>query len=779
MHRCGSGLCLLMTITFAIALTGCLGNSTPNSSTGGVQNVSLNPAANFSMDVGKSQVFTATATDANGRPVLGSTQFSVTIPPGASGPAPLSVASNGNACAGAWDAQVAICSPGTPGIALVTAVVNGVSSQPTTVYVHFHVDSLQIMPAQQTQPPFDCFSQDQTWLYQGSAYSNNLDITTSVGPLNWAVTNAAVLKTANLFPNMPLNQVQITASTPGVTQLYASVSGTNSNVLPITTCLIQYVRLQAQGLSGSSTTVNTGTTVTLQATAVDTLGFTLTKPPLTWGTDNPEVASFASLNTTTGINSVSARANLGGANLTASCTPPSCNVGVLPAIPVYSSGGQLSSTNPQSGYGAISLNVTTTSKPPTYTAWAATDMCQDAAGCQSVIFSVLPGITPIGITLNVPRTPNSLMFNYKTGPRAYLGSNQGLMYFDAGSSSHGAVTTVSNSTTPCNVALCGTVKAISNDGKQVVVSDDVSATPQVYIYNGSTQGITDLVLPSVVQSASFSPDQSKIFLLTNANTLFVYSTVDALGQVPAVTSGTDVGFSADGSFAYVAASSGGSGSVSAYSMCSVAGAPTVELANSPVATAGIPLRIFPSPNIQATTDFITQSVYALEPPNVQVLTAQFTQNPVVYDKDFCVPPSLFSFTAGSVYNLGQGTFIPLYSRLVANGSQIIIVAKKNPSVLIFNIANGTTTSVPLVNNGDPLAASSSTDGGQVYVAACDQYNTANPPACIAGSVHIVNTVTQGDFQQVPFINNGTNNMCNNVGQNAPLCVADMIAIQPQ
>jgi hypothetical protein len=777
MHRCGSGLCLLMTITFAIALTGCLGNSTPNSSTGGVQNVSLNPVSNFSMDVGKSQVFTATATDANGRPVLGSTQFSVTIPPGASGPAPLSVASNGNACAGTWDAQVAICSPGTPGIAQVTAVVNGVSSQPTTVYVHFHVDSLQIMPAQQTQPPFNCFSQDQTWLYQGIAYSNNLDITTSVGPLNWAVTNAAVLKTANLLPNMPLNQVQITASAPGVTQLFASVSGTNSNVLPITTCLIQYVRLQAQGLSGSSTTVNTGTTLTLQATAVDTLGFTLTKPPLTWATDNPEVASFASLNTTTGTNSVSARANLGGANLTASCTPPSCNIGVLPAIPVYASGGQLSSTNSQVGYGTISVNVTTTSNAPIYTAWAATNMCLNLSGCQSVTFPVTPGITPIGTILNVPRTPNSFMFNYQSAPRAYIGSNQGLMFFDSGSSSKGVVP-VTASTTPCNVSLCGTVVAISNDGKQAVVSDDVSATPQVYIFNGSTQATTDLVLPNVVRAAAFSPDQSKIFLLTDANTLFVYSTVDALGQVPAVTSGTDVAFSADGSFAYVAASSGGSGSVSAYSMCSVAGAPTVELANSPVATAGIPLRIFPAPNVQATTDSITQNVYALEPPNVQVLTAQYTQNPVVYDQNVCIPPSLFSFTAGTTYNLGQGVFIPLYARLVANGSQIIIVAQKNPSVLIFNIANGTTTSVPLVNNGDPLAASASTDGGQVYVGACDQYQP-DGKTCAAGSVHIVDTVSRGDFQQVPFINNSTNNMCSDLGQNAPFCVANLIAIQPK
>ena len=85
------------------------------------------------------------------------------------------------------------------------------------------------------------------------------------------------------------------------------------------------------------------------------------------------------------------------------------------------------------------------------------------------------------------------------------------------------------------------------------------------------------------------------------------------------------------------------------------------------------------------------------------------------------------------------------------------------------------------NNGDPLAASISTDGSQVYVAACDQYDvTQNPPVCSDGSVHIVNTISRGDFEQVPYTNNNnSNNMCNNLGGTQPLCVANLVAIQPQ
>ena len=783
MRRCSSGFLLIVAVSLALTLTACLGKSTPGSSGTGVQSVSLSPSVNFSMDIGTTQVFSATAKNAAGHTIIGSSlEFSVTVPPGTTSPAPRSIATNGNACAGTWDAAVAVCTPGAPGIALVTAVVNGVSSPPTTVYVHQHIDSLQVVQAEPQPPQYNCFSQGQTWIYKAVAYSKGVDITSTVGELTWATTNTGVLTTTEYEPpNQPnvLNEIQITAASPGITNLYAAVSGTASTPIPLTTCLIQYVRVRAQGLTGNSLSVNNTTSFPINATAVDTLGYTLAKPPLTWSTTDSEVVAFSSYTNSTGTNNATARNNLGGADVTVSCSPPTCNIGILPALPIYASTGLL--PNGLQGYGAISVNVTSTSPVPTYTAWAATDQCGNVSGCVSTVFRITPGTTnnPITATATMPRTPNSFMFNYQT--RIYIGSAQGLMYMDVASSP--TVNPVSSATTPCNVILCGKVLTISNDGKQVVISDNVSVTPHVYIYNsGAATGVnpvTDLVLPNVATAAAFSPDQSTIFLLTDAGTMFVYSIINALAPVPIPTSGTDVAFAADGSFAYVTGSLASAGEVAAYSTCATPTAASTELGAA--ATSGVPLQIFASPNLPpSSSDLVTQNVYVLEPPNVQALSASFTQTPINNNEFNCIPPAAgFTLTAGNTYNLGQGAFTPLYARIAGDGSELLIVGKNIPAVMIFNIASGTTSAIPLVNKAFPYSASASSDGSQVYVAACDQFQNNDPTqACLAGSVHVVSTIGQGDYQQVPFINNTTNNMCNNLGGSAPVCVPDLVAINP-
>ena len=117
MHRCGSGFLLTLVITFVVALTGCLGKSSPNPNGGAVKTVTLNPSSSFSIDVGGTQFFSASATDVNGRPVLGvSIQF-IVVSGNPNASAPLSVASNGSACAGTWYPTATLCSAGTPGIA--------------------------------------------------------------------------------------------------------------------------------------------------------------------------------------------------------------------------------------------------------------------------------------------------------------------------------------------------------------------------------------------------------------------------------------------------------------------------------------------------------------------------------------------------------------------------------------------------------------------------------------------------------------------------------------
>ena len=236
-------------------------------------------------------------------------------------------------------------------------------------------------------------------------------------------------------------------------------------------------------------------------------------------------------------------------------------------------------------------------------------------------------------------------------------------------SSSPAVTPVSQSITPCNVSLCGKVIAISNDGRQVAVSDDISPTPQVYIYNSAvasgTNPVTDLVLPGtggagspdVASSAAFSSDLSKLFHPDKCRKdVRVYLTVDALAQVTIPASGTAVAFFRRRQlrlpYRHVRRAAG---SVSAFSTCSTPGVPSTELGS--VATAGVPLQIFALPNLPANSSSeTTQNVFVLEPPNLQIFTAQFTQTPLSDTQFTCIPPTLSSFTAGPTFNLGQGAF---------------------------------------------------------------------------------------------------------------------------
>jgi hypothetical protein len=283
--------------------------------------------------------------------------------------------------------------------------------------------------------------------------------------------------------------------------------------------------------------------------------------------------------------------------------------------------------------------------------------------------------------------------------------------------------------------------------------------------------------------------------------MYVYSTVDALTPVPVATSVTDVKFSADGSFAYVAGTPAPGNSISGFATCNAQETDHDPLIPPPLdfdfvttPPLGVPRQIFPSPD--------GQHVLALDPPNggIDVFTFEDEQIPLPDGQFTCNAPTVNFPQIAQSFDLGQGkNFTPVYAQLVANGSEMIVVARHLPAVLLFNVGNGLSSSVPLFRPGfgdtDPLSASASTDGSQVYVAACDQYPNNDPTQpCASGSVHIVNTcgvlscgippnIGEGDFQQVPYVNvndNNNPNMCNNQGgTNPPLCLPNLIAIRPQ
>jgi hypothetical protein len=758
-RRCPRFFLSLTGMAVLLVLSGCVGKSSPNPEAGSVQRVNLSPASTISLEFTKTQNFSATAQNSAGGTVFTTIHFV------SDNNAVLTISNSGVACAGKWDSlsNPVVCAPGVEGIAHVTAEAEGVSSASATVFVHQHIQNIAVAPI--GTPDEDCFSQGVVGKFQATAFgANKVDITNSVGPINWSFTTGSVF-IVDTVAGLANNQIQVTASTPGMTQLFASVSGTTSNPQSFTTCLVSSIMLQVQGGSGNSTNLNAGGAKTIEATVVDTLGVTISKVPLVFSTSNPEIATVS----TSGV--VTGRQNTGTADISASCGPPTCNVGVLPGLPVYSTGGTLA--NGQPAFGVIVAHVTQAT-PPAAVAWAATTDCGTNFNCTSVMFPVALGTNPVGNPVGVPFTPNSLIFN-PSGSRLYMGSDQGLMFVDVGASTV-AVNTVSPATTPCRVAVCGKPLAISADGNRVVVSDTKTDPNQVYIFDAAnaTTPPVDLIIPGAT-AAAFSPDQMKIFILSDTGKLYVFSTVDSLLSVPVSAAATDLGFSADGSFAYIANTP--ANAISAFSTCNSPGTGSANLGS--VGLASEPLKIFPLPEVSETaTDpqhsLITQKGIAIVPPNIQPFTAKFTRNPIEDGQFTCNLPGV-TFTAGSPVNLGQGAFSPVLMKVTGDGSQVIVVAKNIPAVLIFNVNGGTTTAIPLANNAAPLAASATQDGTQVFVAACDA-DHENPNTC--GSVHIVNTQTGGDLQQAVYTNFNTNdNMCNNLP--GTTCLPDLIAVRPQ
>ncbi len=155
-------------------------------------------------------------------------------------------------------------------------------------------------------------------------------------------------------------------------------------------------------------------------------------------------------------------------------------------------------------------------------------------------------------------------------------------------------------------------------------------------------------------------------------------------------------------------------------------------------------------------------------------------------KFFCQPPTVqldnVDFPPKS-FNLGQGTFTPLYMQVTGDGSQVILVAKNIPAVLVFDINGGTTSAFPLADNALPVAASATLGGTQVFVAGCQTLfkDDQNHERCSSGaSVHIVNAQSGGDIQQVVYTNvNTSDSMCSNLDPATHPCTPNLIAVRPQ
>jgi hypothetical protein len=778
MRRFASRVLLAFSIISCFAgLSGC-GSSNPvgTAPTPTPTKVILTPS-DSSLDLGATLLFSAVLTP----PVITPVVYT------SSNPSVLSFvpSSGGLACAGRWDTLARVCTPQGAGFTQVTATANGVTSQPVNVYVHEHVDLVELSLINPPDPQPDCIT-----LAQGPGIQNFLDfqahasrltggfkvdITNTVGSFTFSQTNPAVAKLNTTDPALNNNngkqvtQARFAAATPGLTQIFASIAGVSSLPAAIPdskgvthpyfeTCLVQSINLQVgNGPTNTSFSVAKGTSngVSITPTVTDRLGNELKNPipALTWISSSPAnatVTASSSPGSSAGTASVGTGQSAGGVGITAECFAPTCNVGLQPIQPVYST--TMPSQNTFVGNPIVGL--ITGAPLTTGTVYVTTTQCDRAggaiSGCQPFLFPVDIKTNAPGVSTILPNSPNSLIFPAPVSSsgtatsKAYLGSSGGLMIFTPGGAAGGSVTQLSN--------VPGKVLAISLAGDKAIVSDTKSIPNQVYIVNDISGTPTAVpLLISGVTAATFSPDGLKAFLISGS-TMHVYSPSLAFKSIALPAAANAVSSYVNGALAYVAGPNG----VTMRNTCDTTYAQAASFPGG-------------SPALFRALD---DGIHALgvESPGLDVFTSQ------VIAPDLTVPnpnpPHLItcpfrvtSATSGFV-NLGQGTFTPLKLLVAPDNSRAYILASNLGSIFVVDLGVNAVSSIPLTGNPVPLDASLTPDGSLIYVGTND------------GSVHVVSTVSGGDLQQITFTTDNSSNqssLCSNIPQT---CNPDLVAVQP-
>jgi hypothetical protein len=596
-----------------------------------------------SLNLGSTLQFSAAAEDQIKRPILATVTYQ------SSNPAVLNISPNGLACAGTWDTSFAICSPGQTGTVQVSATSGSATSAAATVFVHPQVTAITI--AAVTNPSTPCFSLNNTQKVQATVFSNGTDITPEVGPIAWQATDTTVARISTIAVGLQQGQAQLTASVPGLTHVFASASGINSQSLNFETCPVQTISLTQLNSTNTSSQVAKGTSLQIKATVTDSLGNTITLPAgtLTWISSNNVVAPVSSGTVTT--------PNPGGAGISASCDPPTCNINLSPV------------------FSANVFAVTVTGTPGSSTVYATSSDCQ--SGCVTSIVPIANNVAGTAVTL--PSPPDSLLVSPK-GDSIYLGSALGLIVF-----------------TPANNTIAGTangvvgkVIAVSPDGTRVVVSNTTSSFNLVDIFNRSTGALTQLPISGVI-TAAFSPDGLKLFLVSPTK-LYIFSSQQALKIISLSGPANDVAFLTTGAFGFVA--NGTNSGLLPFATCN-------DSQGSPVPTSG------PLSQIAAVPTRLEMLV--INSPGISSI-------PVSTDAAGC-PPS-FGTSGASFHDFGQGSFTAKQLLVSSDGSRAYVIGNLS-SVLVYDVTGGTVSAIGLASGAATLSAALAVDGKSLYVGGSD------------------------------------------------------------
>ena len=809
--RFASSAWVVVTISLFTLLPACGGHKPPGPPPFPAK-ITVSPGPSYSLQQGTTLQFIATAQNNLG----GSISPTFTI--ASSDPSTLDIGPGGLACAGTWNAPLyTICTPAGVGVVQVTASALGATSPPTLIFVHPPIDNIQVSMVPPSAPPPPacpnqqalpaacnlkfvdaskfCMSQNQVQTLQATAYSGGIDITAQVGPFTWTEVNTSVVKITPIVTvaslNVATNQATASPSVPGQTQVIASASGTFSQPYNIETCPVQCIDLQvgSQNSGATSFVVNKGISETITATAVDVQGCIVPQPPLTWVSSSPAslAAGSASAGCAAGATCSVTTPQPGAASITASCTPPTCNIG-FPLNPA----GFPPPYAPQPVYPVTAISGLATGASSSTSVLATSQDCSTDILCAVGVYNVSTTTNLPGSGFQLPTPPNSLRFD-PAGDRAYMGSEFGAVTINTaafGSPSTNPFAPLPASGTPLGL-VTGKILAISPNGNSAVFSDTVSTPNQVYVVSAglSSFGSATLNLDSAI-AAGFSPDGLKAFILANGgNTLYVYSGLQFLQPaIPLASPATSIVFNSSGSFALLAGG-GAPSKLAAYNTCDNSplnpALSSGTLPGPPLFLKMVPAGVIPLnstfggtflPNLEpAGLDFFfgldntgidliaTNSSLPLAvgtPPVAPLCPQQVNLAEIL---PLPIPPNPPNVFPPVHFDIGKGTFHPINFFLSPDATHAYVVTS-DLGVLVYDFNTNFASGIPLVNNASPVAADIAADGSLIYVAGSD------------GLLHELNTALAFDQNQTSFstLPNSANNFCF-TGTN---CTLNIVAVKP-
>jgi hypothetical protein len=486
---------LILVVLAVLVLFGCGGGKSSSSSSNTPASVVLSPST-VSLNQTTVTGLTASVLDSSGAAATNAKAVAFTT----SNAAVATVhPTTGSVCAGVWDANYVVCAPGQVGTATITATSGDIKGT-ATIYVHQKVDRVTV-----TTPTSVCKSVGQTLQLAAAAFSNGVDITSTVGPFSWGANNTevATVDSAGL----------LTAKTPGTSSVFAGISNVASPPVTYTTCAVRSIHVHLASSTDTAFTLATaGTTQQLSADVVDTAGNTIT-PPLTWVSSHPLVATVSTSGLVTAVAP-------GTVSVVPECAQ-NCNLGLAPV------------------YGDVAVGTVSGSSATTTVYVTGTDTTS--------LVPIDTSTNAAGTAITLPSKPNSLVF-LRNGLRALLGSTGGLITLDA----------TANTVTQ-NTAIPGKVLAVSPDSTYALVAD----TSSVYAVNLGSAGTISLAIAGAT-AATVSPDSSHAYILAGSN-FYSYALGSTAQSFALAAPANDVAVAPSAAFAFLAG--GATHSIQARATC--------------------------------------------------------------------------------------------------------------------------------------------------------------------------------------------------------------------